>query len=438
MTSLRRSGNHRHRKGIPAPGELFRTTASNTLFAGVPEDLDRNRVARSPTPASKEYPVAPPDDVDLEPAGLITSARQFRRFALTVAVIGVLLQFGLSSYFLEVGHAPRPQNVPVGLIGTAQQSQPVAEILQRQGGFDISSFADVDQLSTAVKERRSLGGLDVSGTTPHLYLSTAAGPTAANFMRTAFTSAIQDGTTKQVSTLVASGRPVPAATVAALTQPPTITDLAPLPASDKYGSALGFLVQALALGGTIASAGLGVLIPRTRRSARRGLGHLATLVVYAAGSAAAVLISMALFNVGENASRVTLFAEFFLVSLAITGSIAAAVALIGPAGMSLGLIYFGVGTVISGASIPAEFLPGLARHIGQALPTGAGAHAVRDSLYFPDAPIAGPLLVLTTYGVLGCLILFVTNVRANPRERTSELPSPLPAVPSTDPERDAD
>ena len=74
--------------------------------------------------------------------------------------------------------------------------------------------------------------------------------------------------------------------------------MVPLPADDVNGASLGFLTQALALGGTIASVGLGRLIPRTRRSWRRGLGHLGTLIVYALGSAAVVLWSMTWFGVG--------------------------------------------------------------------------------------------------------------------------------------------
>jgi len=74
--------------------------------------------------------------------------------------------------------------------------------------------------------------------------------------------------------------------------------------------------------------------------------------------------------------------------------------------------------VISGASIQSEFLPEVARVIGQALPTGAGAQAVRDTLYFPDASITGPILVLAAYSLIGCVVLLPTNIRANDSDRT--------------------
>jgi hypothetical protein len=207
----------------------------------------------------------------------------------------------------------------------------------------------------------------------------------------------------------------------AIAAPPPITDVVPLPADDVNGASLGFLTQALALGGTIASVGLGRLIPRTRRSWKRGAGHLTTLIAYAVGSAAGVLWSMTWFGVGTGADHGELLGIFALVSLAITASTAGAVALVGPAGALVGGLYFTVGTVISGASILPEFLPSFGRAVGENLPTGAGVQAVRDDLYFPDAPIGGHLLVLGLYAGIGCLLVLVTNLMPNKHDSTSEV-----------------
>ena len=167
--------------------------------------------------------------------------------------------------------------------------------------------------------------------------------------------------------------------------------------------------------------GLGRLIPRTRRSLRRGIAHVGTLVGYAVGSAAVILWSMSWFGVGAGAGRAELLAIFSLISLAITGSTAGAVALFGPAGALVGAVYFTLGTVISGASILPEFLPAFGRRVGEHLPTGAGVQAVRDNLYFPDAAIAGHLTVLGLYAGLGCLIVLVTNLLPNRTDHTAEV-----------------
>ncbi|MFD0517408.1 hypothetical protein [Paractinoplanes durhamensis] len=112
---------------------------------------------------------------------------------------------------------------------------------------------------------------------------------------------------------------------------------------------------------------------------------------------------------------------FSLISLAITASTAGSVALFGPAGALLGALYFTLGTVISGASILPEFLPSFGKHLGENLPTGAGVQAVRDDLYFPAAPIDQHLLVLGLYAGIGALIVLVTNMLPNRRNRTSEV-----------------
>jgi hypothetical protein len=284
-----------------------------------------------------------------------------------------------------------------------------------------------------MRRREIYGGLDLTVTTPTLYVAAAAGPTASTVLRAAYTAVVQERVAARVASLAAAGQPVPVAEVTSLTTPPRVVDVVPLPADDRNGASLGFLVQALALGGSIASLGLGRLIPRARRSWRRGVGPLATLVVYALGSAGAVLWSMSWFGVGAEGDAWTMYWSFSLVSLAITASTAAAVALVGPAGAALGFLYFTIGTVISGASILPEFLPPFGRALGEWLPTGAGVQAVRDGLYFPAAPLSRPLLTLGGYAGIGCLVILVTNLLPNRGEGTSEL-SAVP-TPRTAPDK---
>ncbi|MEV6599281.1 ABC transporter permease [Actinoplanes sp. NPDC051346] len=351
----------------------------------------------------------------------IKSVRQFRRFAVVVCLAGALVQLALTAYYLGMGHRAVPRDVPVGLVSPLGKQAAILDLLERDGVFEVSIYASVTDLNTAIKRRDVYGGVDVTAAQPHLYVAGAAGPAAAALLRNTYTSVVAQQNGQQLAVLAAKGDSISVAEAQALTTPPEITDVVPLPPDDVNGASLGFLTQALALGGTIASVGLGRLIPRTRRSWARGLGHLATLIVYALASAAVVLWSMSWFGVGEGADHVAMFGIFALVSLAITGSTAGAVALVGPAGALLGAVYFTIGTVISGASILPEFLPTFGRVFGENLPTGAGVEAVRYDLYFPDAPIGGPLLVLALYAGIGCLVVLVTNLLPNRADRTSEL-----------------
>ncbi|MBU2670544.1 ABC transporter permease [Actinoplanes bogorensis] len=349
------------------------------------------------------------------------SVLQFRRFALAVCLIGVLVQLGLTAYYLGMGHKAQPHHVPVGLVSPAADRAEVAGLLTERGYFKVTDYATADDLEVAIKRRDVYGGVDITGTRPHLYVASAAGPAAASLLRTTFTSVVQQQAAAQLAALAKEGDRMTVSEAQQLNSPPPITDVVPLPDDDVNGVSLGFLTQALALGGTIASLGLGRLIPRTRRSWRRGVAHVSILAVYAVGSAAAVLWSMGWFGVGITADRTDMLGIFSLISLAITASTAGAVALFGPAGALIGAMYFTLGTVISGASILPEFLPPFGRYFGANLPTGAGVQAVRDNLYFPAAEIRGHLIVLALYAGIGSLVVLITNMLPNRRNQTSEV-----------------
>ncbi|HEY0532915.1 MAG TPA: hypothetical protein VGD29_15080, partial [Actinoplanes sp.] len=240
-------------------------------------------------------------------------------------------------------------------------------------------------------------------------------------LRNTYVGVVQQQATAALADWAKQGQKMPVAQAQILSTPPVVIDVVPLPPDDTNGVSLGFLAQALALGGTVASMGLGRLIPRAKKSWRRGIAHVTTLIAYAIGSATVVLWSMGWFGVGREADRWEMLGIFSLISLAITASTAGAVALLGPLGALVGALYFTLGTVISGASILPEFLPGFGRHVGENLPTGAGVQAVRDDLYFPDAPVAGHLLVLALYAGVGCAIVLVTNILPNRSDHTSEV-----------------
>jgi hypothetical protein len=358
----------------------------------------------------------------------LTTARQFRRFATAIALTGVIVQLALTTYYLGIAHAPRARSLPVGVIAQDAQARQLTATLNTDGSYRPVRYDDAVALVEAIERREVYGGIDLSEPDPQLYLASAASPTVATLLRTTYAAVRQEQHTALVATLTKQGGAVPLATAQALAAAPRVVDVAPLPPDDRNGGSLGLLVQALALGGSIASLGLGRLVPRTRRSWKRGLGHLATLLVYALGSGGAVLGSMLWFGVGDGADLLRLFGGFALISLAITGSTAGLVAVVGPLGSAAGFIYFVVGTIVSGASIPPEFLPGFGHALGGALPTGAGVQVVRDSLYFPDAPLRHPLTILALYACLGALAVLITNVLPNRGDRTSELDIPLPGA----------
>jgi hypothetical protein len=343
----------------------------------------------------------------------IEKIRKISKIGFGIAVVGAVIQLLLGIYYLAMAHSPHPHELPVGLVGSAAQQAQLTPQLEQDQQFKVEMYADAGSLTSAIKHRSAYGGVVFTGNVPTLYVASAAAPSVANLLRTSFTAAYQQQLAKDVSKLTASGKPVPAATAAALATPPTITDVVPLPKDDSAGSSLSFIIQAICLGGSIASLALGRLGGLTQRSTMRGVGHVGLLVVYALASAAVALLAMAFFGVGSGANLGKLFLGLALVSLAVTASTAAAVSVFGSPGSLIGGLYFTIGLIISGSSIAPEMLPHLGGTIGKILPPGAGATVMRDALYFPGASTAGPFVVLGLYAGLGLLVVLLVNAAAN-------------------------
>jgi hypothetical protein len=343
----------------------------------------------------------------------IDKIRKVSRLGLGIAVVGALIQLLLGFYYLAMAHSPHPHDLPVGLVSSAAQRAQLTPRLEADHQFKVETYADAAALTRAIKERDAYGGVVFQGDVPSLYIATAAAPSVANLLKASFTAAYQEQVGQQVAQLQQAGQPVPAAQAAALATPPTIRDVVPLPKDDSAGSSLSFIIQAICLGGSIASLALGRLGALTTRSALRGIGHASLLVVYALASAAVALLAMSAYGVGDGASSGKLFGGLALVSLAVTASIAAAVAVFGTPGSLLGGLYFTLGLIISGSSIAPEMLPHAGDVVGRILPPGAGATVVRDALYFPHASTASAFVVLGLYAGIGLLVVLLTNAAAN-------------------------
>ena len=189
------------------------------------------------------------------------------------------------------GHRAEPHDVPVGLVRPPPSAPRSRCCWSRSSVFVVTDYESADALTDGIKRREVYGGRG------HLRLSAAAlcGERRRAGRRHACcgrrTSASCSSRPRPNSSRLAqqSDR-MPVAQAEILNTPPVAIDVVPLPPDDVNGVSLGFLTQALALGGTIASMGLGRLIPRAKRSWRRGIAHVTTLIAYAIGSAAVILL----------------------------------------------------------------------------------------------------------------------------------------------------
>lgn len=98
----------------------------------------------------------------------IESVWRFRRFALAVCVIGMLVQLGVTAYYLGMGHRAAPHQVPVGLVSTAAKRTAVAMRLEQTGAFKVTDYDSADDLKTGIRRREVYGGVDITGYQPRL------------------------------------------------------------------------------------------------------------------------------------------------------------------------------------------------------------------------------------------------------------------------------
>lgn len=330
-------------------------------------------------------------------AGPLSFGNTYRRLLLAVVVLGALVQLGLGSFYLGVGHSPSPRNVPIGIVGPAAQTEKLTAAVEADGKFDARAYESMDALRGAISRREIDGGLELTqqGIVP--VVASAGGALPATALKAVASQA-------NVENKLPQTLPV---------------DVVELSDDDINGASIGYILQVISLGGSIASLGLGRLMPRVPQSLRRGLGHVAALVAYAAVSSAIVLLFSWFYGVGSSADQWRLFGTYTLISLAIAGSTAGLVTLFGPIGSLAGGFYFLIGATLSGASIPWNFLPTFWAKLGEWLPTGGGAQLVRNSLYFPDAGCGSALVCLALYAGLGTLTVLIWNMMGNRSSRTS-------------------
>ena len=84
----------------------------------------------------------------------------------------------------------------------------------------------------------------------------------------------------------------------------------------------------------------------------------------------------------------------------------------GPAGTGLVILVFVIlGNSASGGPFARPLLPGLWRTIGGVLPPGASVDLARSALFFDGARIAGPIIVLVVWALVGTFLALALGGR---------------------------
>jgi hypothetical protein len=313
------------------------------------------------------------------------SARTFWQQAGGLSAVGVITALALGTAFMSIGSSQEPRDVPIAAVGEADVAATIEGEAPEQ--LDVDAVPDLEAAREAIADRDVYGAV-VPGPAGvrELLVASAANNGVANFLRRTL------------------GAPTPE-------NVPQVTDVVPLPDEDASGVDVALLLQALLIGGSIAVVGFSKIVPRYRSDPRRGVFPFAALFAYAALFSLALASIAAAFGVGTDASFVDTWLAMGLLSLATAASTAALVAVIGPAGTAVtGVLYFILGSQISGAGAAPEFLPSFWSGLGQALPAGAGTDLIRRVFYFPDASVGEPVAILAAYAAAGMVAIIALNL----------------------------
>jgi len=287
-----------------------------------------------------------------------------------------------------------PRELPVGIVGPGPGSQQALSGLNRTdpGGFAVRLYADEASARVAIEDRVIYGAFVVGADGITVLEASAASPAVAQLLSTVG----QQLARNVAAHAAASGTPQ---------QPVQVrdVDVVALSASDPRGLVLPSALLPVTICGVIMASAIALVL--AFRPAWRQI--MALIVVSATAGLGAYLIAQGFLGALPHGAVAT-WATLSLILLAIGATTAGLIALIGAAGLGLGiLLMIFIGNPFSGATSAPELLPAPVGTIGQWLPPGAGASLLRSTAYFNGHGASGHLTVLIVWIVLGLAAIAV-------------------------------
>ena len=313
-----------------------------------------------------------------------------------VLVPALVLMLAFAFFYVGAFHEPTPHHVPLAVVGPPA----VAAQLNRLPGepLDARQASSRSDALSQINDRKVYGAYEAA--TNRLYVASAANRATAVALEETFN-------------LVAAAQGRPAARV---------TDVKPLPRADPNGTAAFYAVIAWMFGGYIGSTLIGLIGSARSTSRKRAAARLAALAeLSVVGGILSVVMLRACFGAfsGHVIAMCAIGALTIFSSGAATAGIQAAA---GPAGTGFVILVFVIlGNSASGGPFARPLLPGLWRTVGGVLPPGASVDLSRSALFFGGSRIAGPILVLVVWAVLGTALALALGGRiSNPVDIEAE------------------
>lgn len=304
---------------------------------------------------------------------------------VVVLVIGSIFV----SVYLAAFHAPEPHDLPVAVVGTAQQTRQAADVLERgmPGGFEVKRYADENAARHAVQDRAVYAAY-VPGTdgSPELLYAGANGPSVTSTVSNAFSAVART-----------SGRTL------------VEKDVVPAADGDTRSMSVFYAAFGLVLAGFLFGMMTYQMAPRLEfRWRMTSLAFFSVL--------GGVIVALLTGSLGFGALPGPFIGIAGLVALmgaAVGSATMAIMRLFGRAGLPLAsVILLTLGNSTSGGTLPAAYLPGWLRPLSEILPVGVGVRAIQGLSHFDNDGLVQGIAILAGWTVLCAGLVFWRDVPA--------------------------
>jgi len=296
--------------------------------------------------------------------------------ALVVVVVITAIALAFTGSYAGALHQPMPHGIPLAV------SPRIPSAVTKRGSpaFDFRRFPSDTAALTSIDRRETYGALLPSGSG----VEVVSAPAASLPISTIVTARLGGG-------LRSAGVPVRESVVH------------PLASGDRSGVLVFYVVAGWVIAGYMGAIMLGAVFgplpPRPQMTGR--MFTLTILSIVASFSCAGLG-----YAIGDLPGSLLWAGLLGVLTVLAVGTAATALqALFGPVATYLTvLIIVVIGYPASGGPLASDLLPGFWRAVGPFIPVGAGTTALRNVVYFPDASVLWPLVVLVVWLICGAAL----------------------------------